>query len=60
MRHEMGMADALNKRIVCIFYKVGVADFQNDEDGLGPVDGMNTIDINNVAQYFAELRERVG
>jgi hypothetical protein len=27
VRHEIGMADALKKRIVCVFYKVTIADF---------------------------------
>src|SRR5215813_3081416 len=40
VRHEIGMADILQKRIVCVFYKVAIADFQGDEDGLGPIDGL--------------------
>lgn len=46
VRHEIGMADVLGKRIVCVFYKVSVADFDADEDGLGPLDDLNIIDIN--------------
>jgi TIR domain len=60
VRHEIGMADILRKRIVCVFYKVTVADFQGDEDGLGPLDGLNTIEINNLSTYFNALRRRVG
>jgi hypothetical protein len=58
VRHEIGMADILKKRIVCIFYKVTVADFRDDEDGLGPIDGLNTIDINGLETYFNALRRR--
>lgn len=59
VRHEIGMADILKKRIVCVFYKVSVADFHGDEDGLGPLDGLNTIDINGLETYFKALRRRV-
>jgi hypothetical protein len=58
VRHEIGMADILKKRIVCVFYKVTVADFQADDDGLGPLDGLNTIDINGLESYFKALRRR--
>lgn len=58
VRHEIGMADMLKKRIVCIFYKVAPADFEPDEDGLGPLDGINIIDLNRAGDYFAELRKR--
>jgi TIR domain-containing protein len=58
VRHEIGMADILKKRIVCVFYKVSVADFQSDEDGLGPLDGLNTIEINKLNTYFQALRRR--
>jgi hypothetical protein len=58
VRHEIGMADILKKRIVCVFYKVTIADFQGDEDGLGPLDGLNTIDINTLSIYFRALRKR--
>jgi len=60
VRHEIGMADFLKKRIVCIFYKVTVADFRDDEDGLGPLDGLNIVDINNLSTYFKALRRRAG
>jgi len=60
VRHEIGMADILKKRIVCVFYKVTGADFQGDEDGLGPLDGLNTIEINNLSAYFKALRRRIG
>jgi hypothetical protein len=58
VRHEIGMADILKKRIVCVFYKVTVADFQADEDGLGPLDGLNTIELNNLDTYLRALRRR--
>jgi len=58
VRHEIGMADMLKKRIVCVFYGVTAADFQNDEDGLGPLDGLNIIQINNLNSYFKALRRR--
>ena len=59
VRHEIGMADILKKRVVCVFYKVTVEDFQADEDGLGPLDDLNIIDINDLNTYFRELRRRV-
>ena len=59
VRHEIGMADILKKRIVCIFYKVTVEDFLNDEDGLGPLDGLNIVEINKLDGYFKSLRRRV-
>lgn len=58
VRHEIGMADMLKKRIVCVFYKVTVADFLSDEDGLGPLDGLNAIDINSLGTYFKALQRR--
>ena len=60
VRHEIGMADMLKKRIVCVFYRVSVADFEGDEDGLGPLDGLNIIDINEMNAYFRGLKRRVG
>jgi TIR domain len=60
VRHEIGMADALRKRIVCVFYKVTIADFDPQEDGVGPLDGLNVIDLNNLGAYFKALRKRVG
>jgi len=59
VRHEIGMADALRKRIVCVFYKVTTADFDPLEDGLGPLDGINIIDLNSLGAYFEELKKRV-
>jgi hypothetical protein len=59
VRHEIGMADILKKRIVCVFYKVTIADFLADEDGLGPLDGLNNIDINEMETYFKALRRRM-
>lgn len=60
VRHEIGMADALGKRIVCVFYKVSAKDFARDEDGLAPLDDLNIIDINDLDDYFAEVAARVG
>ncbi len=48
VRHEIGMADALKKRIVCVFYKVTIADFDPQEDGVGPLDGLKIIDLNDL------------
>jgi hypothetical protein len=59
VRHEIGMADILKKRIVCVFYKVAIEDFRADEDGLGPLDDLNIIDLNGLGTYFKELRRRV-
>lgn len=59
VRHEIGMADILKKRIECVFYKASVADFDPDEDGLGPLDGLNIIDLNNLGANFEALKKRV-
>jgi hypothetical protein len=58
VRHEIGMADILRKRIVCVFYKVSAADFRADEDGLGPLDGLNIIELNDLGNYLKALRRR--
>src|SRR5215471_12611139 len=60
VRHEIGMADILKKRIVCVFYKVSVADFQADDEGLGPLDGLNIVEINGLSTYFKDLGKRAG
>ena len=60
VRHEIGMADVLDKRIVCVFYKVSVRDFARDEDGLASLDDLNIIDINQLNAYFTEVAARVG
>jgi hypothetical protein len=60
IRHEIGMAEALRKRIVCVFYHVRGADFRADDDGLGPLEGLSTIEINDLDFYFKDLRSRVG
>ena len=52
------MANAKKRRIVCVFYKVTVADFLKDEDGLGPLDGLDTVEINRLDTYFKALRRR--
>ena len=44
---------------MCVFYKVSIADFHPDEDGLGPLDGLNIIDLNNLGSYFEALKKRV-
>jgi TIR domain len=59
VRHEIGMADALKKRIVCVFYKVSITDFDPQDDGAGPLDGLHIIDLNNVRTYFEDLKKRV-
>jgi hypothetical protein len=59
VRHEIGMADILKKRIVCVSYQVTTADFQVDEDGLGPLDDLKIIDINSMQTYLKELGRRV-
>jgi hypothetical protein len=59
VRHEIGMADALRKRIVCVFYKATTADFDLLEDGIGPLDGLNIIDLNDLGAYFDALKKRV-
>jgi hypothetical protein len=45
VRHEIGMAEALGKRIVCVLCKVSVTDFDADEDGRGPLEDLNFVDI---------------
>ena len=59
VRHEIGMADALRKRIVCVFYKVSLSDFADDEDNLGPIDDLNVVDINDFETYLKSLRRRI-
>ena len=58
VRHEIGMAQMQGKRIVCVFYKVTTADFHGDEDGLGPLEGLNIVDINVLDSYFKALQKR--
>lgn len=60
VRHEIGMADALKLRIVCVFYHVQIADFGVAEGGLGPLDGLNVVDINAIDTYLKALTKRVG
>jgi len=55
----IGMADALDKRIVCVFYKVTLNELRRDGDGLGPMEDMNIVDINALDAYFVELAQRV-
>lgn len=59
VRHEIGMADALRKRIVCVFYKVTLSDFDPQEDGLGPLEGLNIVELNDLSTYLSALRKRV-
>lgn len=59
VRHEIGMADMLRKRIVCVFYRVATSDFSSDEDGLGPLNDLNIIDINAFDKYLATLKRRM-
>ena len=58
VRHEIGMADVLRKRIVCVFYKVSIADFDGEEDGRGPLDDLNIVDINDLNTYLKALSKR--
>jgi TIR domain len=58
VRHEIGMADALGKRIVCVFYKVTTADFDPHDDGLGPLSDLNVIGLNDLDKYFHALKGR--
>ncbi len=58
VRHEIGMADALSKRIVCVFYKVSISDFDADEDGRGSLDDLNIVDINAFDTYLKALKRR--
>ena len=59
VRHEIGMADALGKRIVCVFYKVSKQDFEQDDDGMAALQELNTIDINALDDYFEAVASRV-
>jgi hypothetical protein len=59
VRHEIGLADAFRKRIICVFYKVTIADFDPQDDGPGPLEGLNIIELNNLNTYFQALRKRV-
>ena len=52
-------ADALKLRIVCVFYHVVPGDFGPSEGGLGPIDGLNVVDINSVSTYLKALAKRV-
>ena len=58
VRHEIGMADRDRKRIVCVFYKITAEDFRHEADGLGPLEDLNFIDINDLDAYFLELTNR--
>jgi hypothetical protein len=55
VRHEIGMADMLSKRIVCVFYQVTMNDFDDDEDGRD----LNVVDINALHTYLRALSKRV-
>ena len=59
VRHEIGMADALDIRIVCIFYHVSLSDFDADEDGRGPLSDLDVIDLNVVGNYISQVKDRV-
>ncbi len=60
LRHEIGMADGHDKKIVCVFYNVTKADLRADGDGPGPWDGFPPIEINDLDTYFEDLRRRLG
>jgi hypothetical protein len=57
--HEIGMADMLGKRIVCVFQGVTLRDFHEGEDGLGPLSDLNIVEINDLDSYFEELKRRI-
>jgi hypothetical protein len=59
VRHEIGMAHALNKRIVCIFYKIKISDFDKDAGGRGPLNHLDVVDINAIETYFEQLKGRL-
>ena len=59
VRHEIGMADMANKRIVCVFYQVSIGDFDDDEDGRGPLEDLNVVDINALDTYLGASSKRV-
>ena len=59
VRHEIGMADQQKLRIVCVFYHVKIADFSADDGGLGPLDGLKIVDINEFETYLGALKKRV-
>jgi hypothetical protein len=58
VRHEIGMADMASKRIVCVFYQVSLRDFDDDEDGRGPLENLNVVDINEFDTYLRALSKR--
>jgi hypothetical protein len=58
VRHEIGMADMAKKRIVCVLYKVSLRDFDDDEDGRGPLENLNVVDINTLDTYLSALSKR--
>jgi hypothetical protein len=53
------MADGHRIRIACVFYHVTPADFRPEDGGLGPIDGLNIVDINNIDAYLKALAKRV-
>jgi hypothetical protein len=52
------MADQLGKRIVCVFYHVALSDFDDDEDGRGPLEDLNVVHINSLDTYLRALSRR--
>ena len=59
VRHEIGMAEAYKLRVVCVFYHIETSDFGDDEGGLGPLDGLKIVDINEIDTYLNALSKRV-
>ena len=59
VRHEMGIADAHQLRIVCVFYGVTLEDFDKDADGRGPLEDVSNINLNRFDDYLAQLRGRM-
>ena len=59
LHHELGMADILGKRLVCVFYQVQLKDFDANGEGRGVFDEMNIVEINDLPAYFMELQGRI-
>jgi len=57
VRHEIGMADALGKRTVCVLYKVSITDLDAEQDGRGPLDDLNFVDIKRLGDVFQGVEE---
>ncbi len=58
VRHEIGMADALNLHYVCVMYHVSLKDLDRN-GGRGPIHETNLANLNEFRVYLDELRKRV-